>query len=246
MTRQVLRHHPERREIRDHRLPDRGVDPSPVPQNEQRAGAAEVANMNAPAIALDDSIDIRSCRHRGREDLENDSVRGSLLHGAPEPPGRAVREVDDQPHFVGRCRLDMHVADDLRQRRHPREGLVHRYFVKPLMAVVLLELAPVGDRRPRGDRQHPSPHPRGLLPRWRGRKDVQDLLRQRHAIILEHDATSMVDRRTIQTARAPSNAAATAAMVANSALPSRWLRSPETRSPAAPSRASRNATPRDA
>lgn len=113
-------------------------------------------------------------------------MRGGRLYDAPKPPGLAVGEVDDQPHFICRCRLHMDVAHDLRQRRHPRKRLAHRYFVKPLLTVVLAQLALTRDSCPGGDCQNPLPHPRGSLTRWGRRKDVHDLLLQRHGTILEH------------------------------------------------------------
>jgi hypothetical protein len=119
-------------------------------------------------------------------------MRGSVVHDAAEPPGRAVLEADDQPHFVGRCRFPMQVAHARRQPRHPREGLVHRHLVEPLLAVVLLQLAPIGHRIPRGNRQNPLPRPRGSFSRGSLRKDVQDLLRKRHSIILEPKLTPCV------------------------------------------------------
>jgi hypothetical protein len=44
-----------------------------------------------------------------------------------------------------------------------REGLLHRYFTEPFLAVMLLELSPVGGSSSRGLRQNPLPHPRGPL-----------------------------------------------------------------------------------
>jgi len=62
----------------------------------------------------------------------------------------------------------------------------NRYFVKPLLTVVLVELPPTRDSCPGGNCQNPLPYPRGSFARWGRRKDVHDLLLQRHGIILEH------------------------------------------------------------